>query len=216
MKTHAAALAAAALLFACPSAGSAETAHTHTAAAEAPASAKLQATRVALRELWQGHIAAVRKVVVAEIAGDKAGVKAAEGEVVANAHGIANAISPFYGQPASDKLFTLLAGHYGAVKAYLDASVARDAKRQSAAADSLTANAEQISTFLSTANPHFSKAALMEMLQMHASHHISQIQQLIAKDVKGEAKTRAEMSAHMNALADALANGIAAQFPDKF
>ncbi len=221
MKTTAIALATsmAALLLASPSANAAEAAHTHAAAAtaaEAPASAKLLATRAALRKLWRGHAEAVRKVVVAKIAGDAAGEKTAEAGVVANAHDIANAIAPFYGQPASDKLFTLLAGHYGAVKAYLDASVAKDAKQQSVATDSLIANAEQIATFLSTANPHLPKATLMELLQVHASHHIAQIQQLIARNAAGEVKTRADMLAHMDVVGDALANGIAAQFPDKF
>lgn len=222
MKTTAIALATsvAALLLAGPSAYAAEAAHSHSTAAtktaEAPASAKLVATRAALGKLWRGHVEAVRKVVVAKIAGDAAAEKKAEAGAVANAHEIANAIAPFYGQPASDKLFTLLAGHYGAVKAYLDASVAKDAKAQSKATDSLTANADQIATFLSTANPHFSKAKLMELLQIHASHHIAQIQELIAKDKAAEAKTMTEMLAHMDVLGDALANGIAAQFPAKF
>jgi hypothetical protein len=217
MKTTALALATsiAALLFISPPAA-AEAAHSHAAAAKAPASAKLQATRDALRKLWRGHAEAVRKVVVAKIANDPAGEKTAEAGVVANAHDIANAISPFYGQAASDKLFTLLAGHYGAVKAYLDASIAKDAKAQSVATDNLTANAEQIASFLSTANPHLPKDTLMELLQVHAGHHISQIQQLIAKNAAAEAKTRSEMLAHMDVVGDALANGIAAQFPAKF
>lgn len=205
-----------AILFAVPSADAAETAHAHAATASAPASAKLQATKTALRVLWQGHIEAVRKVVVAELAGNNAALKTAEGEVVANAHGIANAIAPYYGQPAADKLFTLLAGHYGAVKAYLDASVAKDTKKQGTATDEMTSNAEGIATFLSTANPHLPKSALMELLQIHASHHIAQIQELIAKNPAAEAKTRAAMSAHMDVIADALVTGIAAQFPEKF
>jgi hypothetical protein len=205
----------AALLLASPSVVAAESAHSH-AAAEAPASAKLQATRAAERNLWRGHADAVRKVVVAKIAGNAAAEKTAEAGVVANAHDIANSISPFYGQAASDKLFTLLAGHYGAVKAYLDASVAKDAKGQSKATDDLTSNADQIASFLSTANPHLPKATVMELLQVHAGHHISQIQQLIAKDAAAEAKTPAAMLAHMDVLGDALANGIAAQFPAKF
>ena len=218
MKTTALALATsmAALLFVSPPAAAAEAAHSHAAATEAPASAQLQATRAALRKLWRGHAEAVRKVVVAKIANDPAGEKTAEAGVVANAPDIASAISPFYGQAASDKLFTLLAGHYGAVKAYLDASVAKDAKAQSVATDNLTANAEQIATFLSTANPHLPKDTLMELLQVHAGHHISQILQLIAKDAAAEAKTRSEMLAHMDVVGDALANGIAAQFPAKF
>jgi hypothetical protein len=186
------------------------------AAAKPGETAKLAATRTALRGLWQGHIAAVRKVVVAAIAHDAAAEKTAEGEVVANAHAIAGAIEPFYGAAARDKLFQLLAGHYGAVKAYLEASIAKDEAGQSKATSDLTSNADEIATFLSGANPNLPKATVMELLQIHAGHHISQIQELIAGQTAAEAKTRKEMSAHMNVIADAITNALAKQFPAKF
>jgi len=190
--------------------------HDMQTAAATPASAKLVATRDALRGLWKGHVVAVRKVVVAAIAKDAAAQSTAEAEVVSNAHAIAGAIEPYYGVAARDQLFTLLAGHYGAVKAYLEASLAKDAKKQSAATDQLTANAEAIAALLSGANPNWPKDALNELLLVHGSHHISQIQQLIAKDTKAEAETWKAMTEHMNVIADALADGIAKQFPAKF
>jgi hypothetical protein len=42
-------------------------------------------------------------------------------------------IAPFYGQPAGDKLFRLLAGHYGATKDYLGAAAKKDAAGESKA-----------------------------------------------------------------------------------
>lgn len=181
----------------------------------AAAPAKVAALKTALEGLWVGHIDAVRKVAVAEIGGNSAATKTAEAGVVSNAHAIADAVAGFYGKPAGEKLFTLLAGHYGAIKAYLDATVAKDATAESKATDTLTANASEIAVFLSGANPYLPKATLSEMLLVHGSHHISQIQQLAAKDTSGEAKTRAQMKAHIVALADALADAIAKQFPSK-
>lgn len=183
-------------------------------AANAAHPAKVAATQKAVEGLWVGHVDAVRKVVVAEIAGQD--TKAAEGEVVANAHAIADAIAGFYGKPAGDKLFALLAGHYGAVKAYLDATVAKDAAGQSAATAKMTANVDEIATFLSGANPYLPKESVSEMFLAHGSHHISQIQELAAKDAAAEARTRAQMKAHMIAVADALTGAIAKQFPEKF
>src|SRR6476660_848119 len=81
--------------------------------------AKVSVLKKALEGLWIGHIDAVRKVDVATIAGNSAAATAAQNGVVANAHAIANAVAGFYGKPAGDKLFTLLAGHWGAIKAYL-------------------------------------------------------------------------------------------------
>jgi hypothetical protein len=119
----------------------------HGAAAKrASMSSKAFDTRAALRDLWVGHAFWVRNVAVATIAKNDAAATAAEQQVVANAKAIAGAIEPFYGAAAKDALFKLLAGHYGAVKAYL---VAGDSAAQGKATDALTANAEEIATFLS-------------------------------------------------------------------
>ena len=179
-------------------------------------SAKLAATDAALRSLWGNHIFWVRNVVLATLAKNTAEAKVAEGEVVADAHGIADAIKPFYGDAAGEALFGLLAGHYGTIKAYLTATAAGDKQGQETATADLLANADKIATFLSGANPNLPKDAVLGMLQAHGGHHIGQIQQLKAGRYAEEAKTWAEMQAHMNMIADALTGAIAKQFPDKF
>jgi|AraplaMF_Col_mMF_1032025.scaffolds.fasta_scaffold00156_32 hypothetical protein len=179
-------------------------------------SAKVVATDAAERDLWVNHIFWVRNVVVATLAKNTAEAKVAEAEVVANAHGIADAIKPFYGDKAGDALFNLLAGHYGAIKAYLTATAAGDKAGQQKATDELMANADKIATFLSGANPNLPKDAVLGLLQAHGEHHISQIQQLKAKQYADEAQTWTEMQTHMYVIADALTGAIAKQFPDKF
>jgi hypothetical protein len=179
-------------------------------------SAKVVATDAAVRDLWVNHIFWVRNVVVATLAKNSAEAKVAEGEVVANAHAIGDSIKPFYGDKAGDALFELLAGHYGAIKAYLTATAAGDKKGQDKATADLLANANKIAAFLSGANPNLPKDAVLGLLQAHGGHHITQIQQLKAKQYAEEAKTWAEMQAHMYVIADALTGAIAKQFPDKF
>jgi hypothetical protein len=176
---------------------------------------KLNATKAVLRDLWIGHIFWVRNVVVAELAGDATAQVAAEKQVVDNAQSIAHSIEPFYGKPAAERLFTLLAGHYGAVNAYLDASIAKDDGKQSEATTSLMSNAAEIAVFLSSANQYLPKNDVEGLLQAHASHHIIEIQQLLARDYAGEAQTWADMSQHMYVIADAIVDGLAKQFPDK-
>lgn len=185
-------------------------------AAPPAGSAKLVAADAAIRGLWHDHVFWVRNVVVATLDKKPAAAKAAETQVVANAHAIADAIKPFYGDAAGEALFPLLAGHYGAVKAYLVATAANDKKGQDKATDDLMANADKIATFLSGANPNLPKDAVLGMLQAHGGHHIAQIQQLKAGQYDAEAKTWADMEDHMNMIADALAGAIAKQFPDKF
>jgi hypothetical protein len=187
-----------------------------TASATANTPTKLAQTRAALRDLWIGHVFWVRNVVDARFDGDAGKAKVAEQQVVANAHAIAGAIEPFYGKAASDQLFGLLAGHWGAISDYLDATRAGNKARQDAASGKLVANAGEIATFLSGANPNLPADTLRGLLTAHGAHHMQQIQQFQAKQYDQEAKTWAAMKDHMHVIADALADGIAKQFPDKF
>jgi hypothetical protein len=177
---------------------------------------KAAATQAALRDLWIGHIFWVRNVAVATMAKDAAAAKAAEEQVVANAKQIAAAIEPFYGKPASEKLFGLLAGHWGAVKAHIQATAKGDAKAQEAATKQAVANGDEIATFLSGANPHLPKETLNALLVAHFGHHAAQNQQLKDKKYADEAATWEHMKMHMYVVADALGDGIAKQFPQKF
>jgi len=192
-------------------------AHQEHAAVKRPArSAKASQTAAALRDLWLGHIFWVRNVAQATLNKDEAGAKAAEQQVVANAQAIAAAIEPFYGAGGKNGLFKLLAGHYGAVKAYLVATDAGNSTGQSSATQSLTSNTEEIATFLSKANPNLPKEAVNGLLLAHGGHHIQQIQELKARNYEAEAKTWEEMKNHMYGIADALTDALAKQFAKRF
>jgi hypothetical protein len=175
----------------------------------------IDAAKATLRDLWIGHVFWVRDVVIAELAGNTAARQEAEKQVVANAQAIAASIEPFYGADAKKKLFTLLAGHYAAVKAYLDASIAKQADKQTEATTALNGNASEIASFLSGANEYLPKDAVEGLLKVHGAHHIAQIQQLQAKDYAGEAQTWATITRHIYVIADALAQALAKQFPAK-
>jgi hypothetical protein len=173
-------------------------------------------TAASLRELWLGHIFWVRNVSFAAIDKNDLAVKAAEQQAVANAKAIAASIEPFYGAAAEESFFKLLAGHYGAVKAYLVATVAADAAGQAKATEALTSNAEEIAIFLSRANPYLPKDAVQGLLLAHAGHHIQQIQQLKDRKYEAEAQTWEEMKNHVYQIADATADALAKQFAKKF
>ena len=74
---------------------------------------------------------------------------AAEKEVEANAKQIAHTMTPFYGEAAAQKFLGLLDINYGAVRAYSEATVAGDTRRQHAALARLESNADDIADFLS-------------------------------------------------------------------
>lgn len=188
----------------------------HVIVAQTPAAAKVAETSAAQRDLWIGHIFWVRNVVTDTLAGNKKAAAAAEKEAVANAKAIAASIEPFYGKAASEKLFGLLAGHYGAVKQYLEATATGSKAKQDAAIKNLTGNATEIAKFLSGANPNLPFDTLNGLLIAHGGHHIQQTQQLKSKQYAEEAQTWEAMKKHMYVIADALAGAIAKQFPAKF
>ena len=173
-------------------------------------------TAIMLRDLWLGHIFWVRNVSVAAIEKNDSAVKTSEQMAVTNARAIAASIEPFYGAAAKEEFFKLLAGHYGAVKAYLVATVAGDATAQMTATQSLTSNADEIAAFLSKANPYLPKDTLRGLLLAHGGHHIQQIQQLKDRQYEAEAQTWDEMKKHIYQIADATADALAKQFTRKF
>ncbi len=186
-------------------------------AAPAKLTAKAVDLKLALRDLWVGHIFWVRNVVVMTKMGDSEGAKVAEGKAVDNAKAIANAVAPFYGQKAADKLFDLLAGHYGAIKEYMSAAYAGNKEAQDAASDKLKKNGDEIASFLSGANPkNWPKAALSSALMTHVTHHMAQIDQINAKDYTAEAATWDAMKNHIYVIAGVLSDGLVKQFPKKF
>jgi len=181
---------------------------------ESMKAAELQMT---LRDLWVGHIFWVRSVVFATKFGEADAVKIAEENVVKNAKDIAAAVGSFYGKEAGDKLFDLLAGHYGAIKEYLTASMAGSKEDKDAAVAKLKKNAEEIAGFLSGANPkNWPKDTLVSLLLAHGGHHIAQIDAVTAKDYAVEATTWDAMKKHIYTIADALAARIEKQFQKKF
>jgi len=190
-----------------------------TPAATTPAASvptRVAETQAAMRDLWLGHIFWVRNVVEARLADNAGAAKAAEQQVVDNAKAIAGAIEPYYGKAASDKLFELLAGHWGAISAYLDATHSANEAAQTAAFKKLVDNAGAIATFLGGANPNWPSDTVRGLLTAHGAHHVEQIKQVAAKQYDQEAKTWAAMKDHIYVIADALAGGIVKQFRDKF
>ena len=188
-------------------------ADTPAQAAAAPTAApKLHA---AMRALWQGHIQHTRAYAIAVKAGDAGAAKKAADDVVSNAKDIANAVGGFYGADAGKQMLSLLAGHWGGVKAMTDAEHAGDTAARQKAMDDLTANASAIAKFLSGANPNLPDDAVRGLLMTHVGHHAAQIAEIMKGDMQNEAKTWAAMQTHMDTLADALAGGIAKQFPAK-
>ena len=128
---------------------------------------------------------------------------------------IADAVGGFYGDAAGERMLSLLAGHWGAVKEMTQATKRKDSVGNAKALETLTANAREIAKFLSGANPYLPDDAVFGLLAAHGAHHATQITQIMRREMKAEASTRAAMEKHMDTIADALAQALAKQFPTK-
>ena len=186
----------------------------------APNPAKVAELKMALRDLYVGHIFWVRSLVIATRLGEKAAVSEADEYGLKNAKAIGQSIGPVYGKAAGDKFATLFVGHYSAVKDYMNAAFANNFKgneaRKKAAVNKLTKNATDIAAFLSSANPNLPKGTVYALLVAHAQQHIKSIEATAKKQWDVEADMWDPMVKHIYTITDAVADAVAKQYPDKF
>lgn len=178
--------------------------------------ARVAEMKQALRDLWVGHIFWVRHVVSNIATNDPEERDAAEKEVGANTKQIANSITPFYGEAASEKFFSLIDINYGAVREYSEATVAGNKRQQDAALAHLASNADDIADFLSHLNPYLQKDIVRGLIAAHGAHHVLQINQYKGKEYAHLGATWPMMRQHVYVIADTMTTALAKQFPSKF
>jgi len=172
--------------------------------------------KAVMRDLWSGHNFWIRNVVLDNTTNNRKALDFAEKAVKANAKQIANVYTPFYGEAVTEQLFTLLVKHYGAIKAYSDATVAGSKSRQDAALADYARNTDEIAAFLSGTNRHLPKDTVRGLFAGHGAHHVELINELQEEDYGHEAETWQAMQQHVYAIADTLTTALEKQFPGKF
>jgi hypothetical protein len=170
-----------------------------------------------LRDLWLGHILSVQHAVLYNATNNLVKRDAAEKEVVANAKQIAITFTPFYGEARAEKLFTLLRGHYVAVKEYSEATVAGNTPQQDVTLARLASNADDIAVFFNGVNPdHLPKDTVRGLIAAHGAHHVLQINQYKKKQYAQLEASWPMMRQHVYVISDTLMSALVEQFPDKF
>ncbi len=170
-----------------------------------------------LRDLWLGHIFLIQHVVLINAVNDPVARDAADKQVLANAKQIANTFTPFYGEARSEKLFTLLADHYVAVKEYSEATITESKSRQDGALARLESNADDMEVFFNGVNPHYlPRDTVRGLIAAHGAHHVLQINQYKKKDYARLEETWSMMRQHVYVIADTLTTALVKQFPGRF
>lgn len=177
---------------------------------------KTPALNQAMRKLWEDHITWTRLYIVEAVAG-LPGANETAARLLKNQEDIGEAIKPYYGNDAGNKLTSLLKDHITGAVEVLSAAKAGDNAKLEIANKKWYANADEIAAFLSGANSqNWSLANMKAGMKMHLDLTLAEaVAQLQGKHVESVGKYD-EIHEHILGLADLLSAGIAKQFPDKF
>lgn len=169
-----------------------------------------------MRKLWEDHVTWTRLYIVSAVA-DLPDKGAAAQRLLQNQVDIGNAVKPFYGDAAGAKLSALLKDHILIAVELIDAAKAGDAAKKDAAAKRWGANADDIATFLSGANPkHWPLAEMKKMMHDHLALTTTEVVSRLQKDWAADIAAYEKVHEQILKMADMLSSGIISQFPDKF
>lgn len=180
-----------------------------------PASCNTYNLQLALNRLWSDHVIWTRQYIVSALA-DLPDAQAALARLMKNQEDLGNAIVPYYGDEAGKKLTALLKEHIAVAGQVVKAAKENQGEALKIANEKWHQNAADIATFLSSANPHWPKEALNDMLNEHLAVTTKEATLRLAKDWEADAANFDVIFTQALMMAHALADGIAKQFPNKF
>lgn len=169
----------------------------------------------AMRKLWADHVVYTRLYIIAAVNGsDDAQPTAAR--LLKNQEDIGNAIVPYYGAAAGAKLTDLLKQHIMIAVDLVSAAKAGDSAKQADADRRWHQNAADLATFLSGANPHWPRQAVLDMLNQHLSLTTREAVDRLQKNYTDDVPNFDAIFNQAMMMADTLTSGIEKQFPAKF
>jgi hypothetical protein len=170
--------------------------------------------RNAMHKLWLEHTAYTRSYIVSAVAG-LPDLPVVTQRLLRNQDDIGNAIKPLYGDEAGKKLAALLRDHILIAADVVKAAKASDSKAVEAGQKKFHGNADDIATFLASANPNWQKPMLTDMLYKHLDFVAKQAVSRIKMDWAADIQAYDAGNQHMLMFADMLSDGIIKQNPKK-
>jgi acyl-coenzyme A synthetase/AMP-(fatty) acid ligase len=191
------------------------TAHT-TATATASLSAKELALRLEMRRLWHEHTEWTRLAIVS-LTTDAPDTEATVARLLRNQTDIGNAIKPFYGAAAGNRLTTLLREHIAIAADLIAAARKGDQPATASQQARWNDNADRIAALLASANPHAWKpAATKAMMRAHLRLTTDEVVARLQSRWADEVRTYDRVERQIRQMADMLSDGLVAQFPGRF
>lgn len=171
--------------------------------------------RANLRRLWADHAIWTRQYIVA-FAADTADAGTAATRLLKNQEHLGNAIVPFYGQAAGTALTDLLKQHILIAVDLLAAAKAGDDPKFQQEDQKWSRNAEDIAGLLSSANPNWPKADVLDLLQTHLKLTKDEAVARLTGKWNDDVTAFDDIFTEILTVSDTLADGIVRQFPQKF
>ena len=188
---------------------------THSTMVSAKPTDARSALNSAMRDLWSDHVVWTRQYIVSATSG-LGDADAAAKRLLANQDQIGQAIVPYYGQAAGTKLASLLKDHILIAVDVVAAAKANDQTKLKDADARWHANAADIATFLSGANPNWPRADVQSMLNEHLALTTQEAVARLKSNWTDDVATFDKIYDQAMMMADTLTDGIVKQFPDRF
>jgi hypothetical protein len=169
-----------------------------------------------MRRLWEDHITWTRLFIVSAT-DDLPDTPATTRRLLRNQDDIGDAIKPFYGRAAGERLTALLREHIVVAADLLAAAKGGDQAAVERHSDAWYRNANQIGDFLNDANPrHWHRGEMRSMMREHLDLTLAEAVAHLERDHRTDIRTYDRIHRQILAMADMLSDGIAAQFPNRF
>jgi hypothetical protein len=178
-----------------------------TISAAMDSSTKEAALHDAMRKLWEDHITWTRLFIVSAIA-DLPDKGATTDRLLQNQVDIGNAIKPFYGDAAGEKL---------TAAELVAAAKANDTAKMGDANKRWYANADEIAAFLSGANPKsWPPAEMKQMMHEHLDLTTAEVVAHLKGNWADDVAAYDKIHGQILQMADMLTAGIVKQYPARF
>jgi hypothetical protein len=172
--------------------------------------------REGMRQLWEDHIVWTRLAIIS-LTTDSPDTDATVGRLLANQTHIGNAVKPFYGKAAGNKLTAELRKHILIAADLIAAAKAGDQANLAEEQANWAKNADDIAAVLASVNPRFFKLSVLKAemamhLKLTTEEAVARLQGNWAADVAAYDK----IHRHILHMSDYLSDGLVKQFPKRF
>jgi hypothetical protein len=177
--------------------------------------AKSAELHMAMRKLWTDHTVWTRNFIISALA-DSPDKTAVTNRLLRNQEDIGKALAPYYGGQAGGELTGLLKQHILIASDIVTAAKAGNKNAMASSSEKWQANADEISRFLSAANPNIPEGEMRSMMRKHLDTTTEELKARLNKDFEADIRSYDMVYDHILKMSDALSDAIVKQFPEKF